>query len=377
MRDTSHAPPFGVFVSRPPSGPLQRLIRPFVNPGTLDYWAQHLSANWSWDRPLAQVVSRHVEARDTVTLTLKPNRHVVWPKPGQHINVSVEVNGRRQTRSYSPTRIDARGGTLDITVKHVPAGLVSSQLCQRTQAGDMVELGEPFGQMTWSAPIGGKWLLLAAGSGITPMISLIRQAKALNSRADIVLIYAARQRADLCFMTELQEWSRGNPQFRTQILLSRESQLLSHEMGGRLDASVIQSVITDLPTRQVLACGPAGFVDTAQALTETRAQQFLAEAFTPPVMATSADEPLQTVNIVLQQSGRTVAVSTGQALLPALEAHGLQVPHGCRMGVCNSCSCDKVEGTTRNLQSGDLDNEPHSAVRLCVSSARTDLTLDL
>lgn len=364
-------------MSRQQPGPLQRWIRPFINPGTLDYWAQHMSANWSWDRALAVVVARTVEARDTVTLTLKPNRHVVWPKPGQHLNVSVEVNGRRQTRSYSPTRIDPRRGTLDITVKHIPAGVVSTQLCQRTQAGDMVELGEPYGQMTWSAPIGGKWLLLAAGSGITPMVSLIRQARALNSHADIVLIYAARQRADLCFLTELQQWARQYPSFRLQVLLSRETALLADEMPGRLDASVVQSVVTDLDSRQVLACGPAGFVDTARQLTQARALNFTAEAFTPPALASAVDEPLQTVNVVLQQSGRTVAIPSGQALLPALEAHGLQVPHGCRMGVCNSCTCDKVAGTTRNLQSGELDTEPHSAVRLCVSSARTDLTLDL
>jgi ferredoxin len=72
-----------------------------------------------------------------------------------------------------------------------------------------------------------------------------------------------------------------------------------------------------------------------------------------------------------------VTVASGQPLLPALEAHGLRVPHGCRMGVCNTCSCSKVGGTTQDLQSGESQAEPNSAVRLCISSASTDLTLDL
>lgn len=364
-------------MSRSAPGALQRLLSPFVNPGTLDFWAQHLRSNWSWDRPLATVVARHVEARDTVTLTLRPNRLANWPKPGQHVNISAEVNGRRTTRSYSPTRIDRRAGTLDITVKHIPQGVMSSHLCHVTQPGDVLEMGEVFGHMTWPQAPAGKWLLLAAGSGITPMISLLRQAQASGSQTDVTLIYAARQRADLCFLAELREMTRRTPGFKLQIVLSREPELLNSEIGGRIDAGLIQSQVADLSERQVLACGPAGFVDTARALTADSARRFDAEAFTPPALAASTDDAVAPVRVVLQQSGRTVTVKSGEPLLPALEAHGLQLPFGCRMGVCNTCSCAKVSGTTRNLRSGELDTEPDTSVRLCIASARTDLTLDI
>ncbi len=375
MRDAGHA--CGVTVSRSAPGALQRLLTPFVNPGTLDFWAQHLRSNWSWDRPLATVEARHVEARDTVTLTLRPNRLVAWPKAGQHVNISVEVNGRRTTRSYSPTRIDRQAGTFDITVKHIPQGAMSTHLCHAVHVGGLVEVGEVFGHMTWPATPAGKWLLLAAGSGITPMISLLRQAQAAGSQADVVLIYAARQRADLCFLAELNQLAQREPGFKLQLVLSRETELLNTEVGGRINADLIQSQVGDLAERQVLACGPAGFVDTARALTAHAARRFDAEAFTPPVLAAAADDAAAPVRVVLQQSGRTVTVNSGEPLLPALEAHGLQVPFGCRMGVCNTCSCAKVSGTTRNMQSGELDAEPDSAVRLCIASARSDLTLDL
>lgn len=359
-----------------PSGPLNRLLSPFVNPGVFDFWAQQIRPDWSWDRPLATVVERRLEARDTVTLTLKLNRHCALPQPGQHINVSTEVDGRRVTRSYSPTRVDKKRRTLEITVRQVPNGMVSSHLVHDTQAGDVLELGDAFGRMTWPAGVGGKWLLLAAGSGITPLISLIRQAQQSASPADIVLIYWAKTRADLCFATELRTLAAHNPNVRFFPVLTQEAACLEDEAKGRLDSVLLNSMVMDLSLRQVYACGPSGFVDTARSLTANVALRFEAEAFTPSA-ALHADANSAPVRITLQSTGRTVTVPSGQALLPALEAQGLSVPHGCRMGICNTCSCTKVAGTTQDLQSGDPQDEPNSAVRLCISSARTDLTLDL
>ncbi len=363
-------------MSARPSGPLNRLLSPFVNPGVFDFWAQQIRPDWSWDRPLATVVERRLEARDTVTLTLKLNRHCQLPQPGQHINVSAEIDGRRVTRSYSPTRVDPKRRTLDITVRQVLNGVVSSHLVHNAQVGDVLELGDAFGCMTWPAGVGGKWLMLAAGSGITPLISLIRQAQQSASPADITLIYWAKTRADLCFATELRSLAAHNPNFRFYPVLTQEAERLDDEAAGRLDNVLLNSVVTDLSLRQVFACGPSGFVDTARSLTAGIALQFEAEAFTPaaPLRTDAASQP---VRITLQSTGRTVTVPSGQALLPALEAQGLSVPHGCRMGICNTCSCTKVSGTTQDLQSGDRLDEPNSAVRLCVSSAQTDLTLDL
>ncbi|RZI80550.1 MAG: 2Fe-2S iron-sulfur cluster binding domain-containing protein, partial [Rubrivivax sp.] len=84
-----------------------------------------------------------------------------------------------------------------------------------------------------------------------------------------------------------------------------------------------------------------------------------------------------TVRITLALTGRSLEVPAGEALLPALEAQGLNLPSGCRMGICNTCSCPKQTGVTQNLYTGDQDDAPTSALRLCVNRACTDLTLDL
>ncbi|MDO9003026.1 MAG: ferredoxin reductase [Aquabacterium sp.] len=353
---------------------LSRLIAPLVKPSVFDFWAGHLNPAWSWERPLARVVARHLEAQGTVTLDLKANRHCAAIQPGQHINVSAEVNGRRVTRSYSPTRISRSGKRLSITVKQVDGGKLSQHLCRQTQVGDALEIGPAFGDMTLP-PASAPSLFLAAGSGITPLMSLTRALDQVGLTQDLTLVYWARTRAELCFVAELRALAARQPRFKVHFVLTQEAQRLNGEHAERLNADLLATLVPDLAQRRVYACGPADFVDTARSLSLGHALSFVGEAFTPPTLAVT--DALGTVRINLALSGRTLEVPTGQALLPALEAQGLSLPSGCRMGICNTCACPKQTGVTQNLLSGDKDDTPTSALRLCVSRACTDLTLDL
>lgn len=355
-------------------GSTRRLLGAVVAPQVFDFWSSKLSPTWSWRRPLARVVERRVEARNAVTLILQPNRHCTGFLPGQHINVSAEVDGRRLTRSYSPCDIPRADGRITITVKRVEGGVLSNHLCSRMDVGDVLELGPAYGAMTLPARPEGRWLFLAAGSGITPLMSLTRALAAAGMPAELTLVYWARNRAELCYARELRELAAREPRFRLQLVLTRETARLADELDGRLDASLLQQLVPDLEQRQVYACGPAGFVDTARQLAGERAALFHAEAFTPPVIEADA---AGTVRVELRASGRTLEVPAGQSLLTALEAQGLSPAYGCRMGICNTCACGKLDGTTQDLNSGDRHAEPSSALRLCVSRACTDLTLDL
>ncbi|MDI1260901.1 ferredoxin reductase [Aquabacterium sp.] len=358
---------------------LSRLMGPLVKPSVFDFWAGHLNSAWSWERPLARVVARRIEAQGTVTLDLKANRHCGAIQPGQHINVSTEVNGRRITRSYSPTRLSRSGKRLSITIKQVDGGKLSQHLCRQTQVGDALEIGPAFGDMT--LPQGGAQqtdprLFLAAGSGITPLMSLTRALDQVGLTQDLTLVYWARTRAELCFVAELRALAVRQPHFKVHFVLTQESQRLNGELAERLNAELLATLVPDLAQRRVHACGPAGFVDTARSLSLGHARSFLGEAFTPPPPLAATDA-VGTVRINLALSGRTIEVPTGQALLPALEAQGLSLPSGCRMGICNTCACGKQTGVTQNLHTGDKEDIPTTALRLCISRACTDLTLDL
>lgn len=374
---------------------VHRLLGPMVDPATFDFWAQKLNATWSWSRTLARVVERRVEAQDAVTLVLQPNGHWTGFQPGQHLNVSAEVGGRRVTRSYSLTDIPRRDGRIAITVKRVGGGRLSTQLCDHTRVGDVLELGEAFGDMT--LPTGsqrpqGRWLFLAAGSGITPLMALTRQLAAQGMPADVSLIYWAKTRAEFCFAGELRALARQHPRLQVHFVVTHEAAQGTDEHAGFIDHALLTrlcgstgfsteggtEVSTAWADRQVLACGPGGFVDAARTLTAATARSFQAEGFTPtaPADLPSAGEAT-TVAVSLTRSGRTLNVSSGSSLLEALEAQGLNPPSGCRMGVCHTCVCQRHSGTTLDTLTGERSAEPDMAVRLCVSRACSDLSLDL
>ena len=372
----------------------RRLLDPMVDPATFDFWAQKLNATWSWSHALARVVERRTEAQDAVTLVLQPNGHWAGFQPGQHLNVSADIGGRRVTRSYSLTDIPRRDGRIAITVKRVDGGRLSTHLCDHTRVGDVLALGEAFGDMTLPAAprqAEGRWLFLAAGSGITPLMALTRQLAAQGMPVDLSLVYWAKTRAEFCFAAELRALAQQHPRLRVHFVVTHEAAPGPDEHTGFIDHALLTRLLggeggeggaanasgpAAWADRQVLACGPGGFVDAARTLTATTARSFLAEGFTPTAPAADTGEAT-TVEVSLTRSGRTLSVSSGSSLLEALEAQGLNPPSGCRMGVCHTCVCQRHSGTTLDTLTGERSAEPDMAVRLCVSRACSDLSLDL
>lgn len=349
--------------------PLQTLVQSVFSPVAFDFWASHLNPTWSWNRPLARIVARHIEAQDSVTLTLKPNRHAQPFLAGQHINITAEINGSRVTRSYSPSLVPNKSGLFTITVKKMSGGKVSNWLYEQAQVGQVLELGAPFGEMTLSE-LHQKHVFLAAGSGITPFLSLIHEWVTQGALGDVTLIYWAKTKAELCFVDEFTALTAKYSNLHIHYALTQEQDDLS----GRISQAVLKKFVPDLNQRVVYACGPAGFVEQARSLTQKQAKDFYGEAFSLPLIANDSTEQ---VSIHLSKSNRTLRVASGQPLLAALEAQGLKPESGCRMGICNTCVCTKQAGTTEHILTKDRNHEAGSSVRICISSARSDLTLDL
>ena len=346
--------------------------RHWVSEELFDFWAGQVHPLWTLRRARARLVARETASSDAVTLVLRPNRHFRGLQAGQHINLGVEVDGRRLSRSYSPTRLD--DGTLAITVKTVAGGAVSQHLAHAAQVGDVFELGQAFGEMTLpSLSADARLLLLAAGSGITPMRALLRQWDAAGAPGQVTLVYWARQHDALCFAEEFNALAVRRPNLRLHWALTRDAAAPAARVGEH-----DFSALGDLAGAHVLACGPGGFVETAHTRLQGQVAAFQAEAFTPPVLdATAMAVETGTVQVELRRSGRTLELPRGTSLLDALEAEGLRPASGCRMGICNTCVCGKVSGVTRHTLTGEHAAEPATQVRLCVNSASTDLILEL
>ena len=359
------APP----ASRP--GRLRRLIGPLVTPVVFDYWASRVHPLWRWDRPLARVVEKHPASADAVTLVLQPNRHWQGVQAGQHVLVGAEIDGALVRRSYSPSATD-RAGRVSITVRRIAGGRLSTHLAERTQVGDLLDIGPAFGAMllpSASTPC----LFLAAGSGITPLMALIRARAAQGMSAPVTLLYWARRREELCFVAELRALAAQHAGFTVRFVLTGEAATADDEADGRIDAAQL-AALGPLPTHCAYACGPSGFTAAAATLLDGQVARFMSEAFTPPARDDRTDGSVQ---VTLAGSGRHLTLPRGVNLLEALEAQGLKPAHGCRMGLCNTCACGKASGRTRDLSTGALHDEPTAALKLCVSSAVSDLVLDL
>ncbi|MEH6422255.1 ferredoxin reductase [Pseudomonas sp. CGJS7] len=359
---------------RRPQSRLRRLIAPLVAPQVFDFWASKLHPTLTWERPLARIVERSPASADAVTLLLAPNRHWAGARAGQHLMIGARIDGVLVSRSYSLSDAPRGDGRIAITVKAIEGGKLSRHLHDHAQVGDVLEIGEAFGEMVLPERNDGAWLFLAAGSGITPLMAMTRELAAQGMPAPLTLLYWARRREELCFVDELRALAAQHPNFQVRFLLTRQAPEHAHEHAGRIDAELLSQHVEDLSARRVYACGPGGFVAQAREVGAAHARAFDAEAFTPPPRVV-AEEGL--VEVVLARSGRTLALPRGQSLLTALEAHGLNLPSGCRMGLCNTCSCGKSSGSTRHLHTGAEQAEPVSSLRLCVNSATSHLVLDL
>ena len=365
-----------------PPRSVPRLVRGVVRgvagvmapPHALAFWAHRLVPGADPGR--ARVLERRRESADAVTLVLQPGRGWGDFHPGQHVSIGGELDGRRVRRSYSPTGLPRTDGRIAITVKRVAGGKLSAYLCEDAAVGTWLEIGPSFGDMALPALSDAPLLLLAAGSGITPLMSMTRALAARGMPVPLTLLYWARHREELCFVDELRALRRDLPGFDVRFILTGDAATAQDEGEGRIDAAQLALHVPDIGTRHVFACGSSGFVEAARALAETQAITFYSEAFTPPRCNDDSDIS-GSVQVTLSASQRVLTLPRGSSLLDALEAAGLSPASGCRMGICNTCACGKRAGTTRHLHSGALEHEPVTALRLCVNRAASDLVLDL
>ena len=334
---------------------------------TVNFWLQKINPLWSTHDMLGRIVKKQTIADDMVSLTIQCNQRMQFGVAGQHHPVHVEIHGRRYERTYSLSQIDAHH--VKLTLKKIEGGVVSTWLCEQAQVGDIIEFGQPYGDMLVTTQSQKQLLLLAAGSGITPMYSMLAGLEKSGQLKDydLHLMYWAQHATGLAFKAEFEAWQQKYPSFKFTALCTRD------EPAAERINDKHAALIADLAQRSVFACGPSGFVNAAERVF-AQAKLFKGEAFSLTPIETN---DIGVVNITLTKSNKIVTVAKGQPILIGLEKAQLKPTHGCRMGICNKCSCTKVSGATKNLNDRSENTEPHSSLRLCVNSAQTDLVLDL
>jgi stearoyl-CoA 9-desaturase NADPH oxidoreductase len=340
-------------------------LRPFNDVAAIDDLLTQIHPTWALGAIKARVVALVTETADTTTFALAPNRN--WPgfHAGQHVGVDVEIGGVRHQRRYSLSSVASRRRRIAITVKRQPGGVVSSWLHDRVRPGDVLRLSAPSGAFTLPDPPPAKLLLLAGGSGITPLMSMLRSLR--DAAADVTLVDVARRPEDAIFDAELRALAKIRPAFRRYAHYSADA--------GRFDPRTLAQLVPDYAERLTMLCGPAGLMASCREHWETRgiASRLHVESFGVATVATTdaAHE------IRCTRSERVFTAGAEAPLLVAAERAGLRPRYGCRMGICHSCVCVKRSGTVENLLTGQLSTEPNTRIQLCISRARTTLSLEL
>lgn len=352
--------------------PLQHWLRDALHPlsdaGAWNRLLGRVDPLWSVTGIRARVVDRVTESTDTISLWLKPNRRWRGHAPGQHFMLGVEVDGVLRRRVFSVSNAARPDRLLRITLQRQAAGGVTEWLHEHAQKGLVVDISEASGEFVLPDPVPDRLLMIAGGSGITPLMAMLQQLADADCTADIVLFQLYRHPNQRLFAGELAELSRRLPGLSVHAHCSADR--------GRLMANPLASSVADLDRRQTLLCGPEPLMDDVASAWAGRGlgDHLQTERFAAPRPTAGAQPGTQVHALESEQVFTQVADRT---LLESAEAAGLLPKFGCRAGLCRTCLCQKRSGRVRNLLTGLASSQPDEWVQLCVSVAESDLELSL
>ncbi len=357
-----------------PSTPqrLSSLAQPLNDRAAWDRLLQRIEPTWSLGEIRARIVRRVEESDDTFSLYLRANRH--WPghRAGQNLRLQVEVDGVLRQRVFSissaPTEARRNRRQLRLTIQRQPGQGVTEWLYQHARAGQVVTLSPPGGDFSLPDPVPPKLLMIAGGSGITPMMAMLNDLAGRGHSGDIYLLQLCRQPSRQLFAAELDALGRQLPGLAVDVHFSHS--------GGRLTLDSLADRVPDFDDRHTLLCGPAALMDAATAFWQTRPNRkaLQTERFAAPRPKSSGTDQLA---VSVTNSKQVFTQMTGQTLLESAEAAGLSPDYGCRAGICRTCLCRKTHGAVRNLITGLSSGQADEWIQLCVSVAESDLELDL
>ena len=362
-------------MSRTRPGALRGLAAALTSPLLPDDYLKLINPLWSARELRGRIVEVRPETRDSATLVIKPGWGFSFDyQPGQYIGIGVLVEGRWRWRSYSLTSVPRTGEkarrpavkTVTITVKAMPEGFLSSHLVGGVRPGTVVRLAAPQGNFVLPEPAPAAVLFLTAGSGITPVMSMLRTMRRHNQIGDVVHLHSVPDSDDVMFADELADLGRTNPGYRLTVRATRTE--------GRFDLRRLDDAVADWRDRHTWVCGPESMLTDAESLWTAAGlgSRLHLERFA----AARARAPGEGGVVTFERSGRQVAADAATTIMEAGEQAGVLMPFGCRMGICHTCVVSLLDGRARDLRTG-AEYEPGTRVQTCVSAPAGDCVVDI
>jgi len=334
-----------------------------TGPHGVDRYTELVAPTWTLGEHRAKVVDVRRTTPRSVTLTLAPNDSFTSAntvKAGQYVNLTVDIDGRRHTRCYSPANAEGTPN-LELTIGQHDGGLVSNHLYERARRGMIVGLAGVGGDFVLPAARPRRILFVSGGSGITPVLAMLRTLVAEGHRGDVAFVHYARTPEEACYRDELA----ALPGVRVLHGYTRSD---AGDLVGRFGAEHLAAALPEPDA--VFVCGPTPLVDAVR----THCDNVHTESFVPPAFEAPANP--SGGRITFADSGIDVT-DDGRPLLEQAESAGLTPQNGCRMGICHTCTRRKTTGTVRNLVTGAVSTAPGDDIQICVSVPVGDVDLSL
>jgi ferredoxin-NADP reductase len=347
---------------------LRSLARRITTPLLPDDYLRLANPLWSARELRGRILQVRRETHDSATLVIKPGWGFGFDyEPGQYMGIGLLVDGRWRWRSYSLTSSPVKGArTVTITVKAMPEGFLSSHLVGGVKPGTIVRLAAPQGNFVLPDPAPPAVLFITAGSGITPVMSMLRTLVRHDQITDVIHLHSAPTAADVMFGGELEQLARDHAGYRLLLRTTRSQ--------GRRDVTQLDTEVPDWRERQTWACGPEAVLNAAERTWSAAGAQ---DRLHLERFAVSRAAPAGAGGTVtFGKSGKSTTADAATSLMDAGERIGVQMPFGCRMGICQSCVVGLVEGHVRDLRTG-AEHEPGTRVQTCISAASGNCVLDV
>jgi ferredoxin-NADP reductase len=346
---------------------LEALSTPLL-PG--DY-LEMINPLWSTRELRGRVEHVRRETPQAATVLIKPGYS--WPghKPGQYVRIGIDIDGVRHWRAYSLTSAPYReDGLISITPKRVDVGVVSPHLVDRSEPGMIVSLSKIEGEFVLPDPPPKKLLFISAGSGITPIMSMLRHLDHNDELGDVVHLHSARQSDEVVFGRELRELASLRAGFHLH------EQLTGKE--GRIEPGDLDRLCPDWRERETYLSGPNDMLDVFREHFERHgdADRLHMERFQPKLGLGQAGEG-EGGTIKFLKSNCEVASDGHIPILVAGEEAGLDLPYGCREGICHTCVGKLREGRVRDLRTGKVYGQEDEVIRTCISAPEGPIEIDL
>ena len=346
---------------------VRHVVARMTTPLMPDDYLHMINPLWTARELRGKVVEVIPETDDAATLVIKPGWGWSFDyQAGQYVGIGVSVEGKWHWRSYSITSTpDAGRGEIGITVKAMPEGLLSSHLVRGLAPGTIVRLALPQGDFVLPDPPPAKVLFWTGGSGVTPVMAMLRTLDRRGTMPDVVHLHAAPSRDQVIFRDELHRLADAHDSFR---LVEN-----ADDTDGMLDVHKLTGLVPDWRDREVWVCGPTPMLDAAENHWDKAGlgHRLHIERFSVSLSSSAAGG-----HVVFATSGKEADADGATTLLEAGEAQGITMPFGCRMGICHTCVVPLAKGKVKDLRNG-AEYEQNQGIQTCVTAAAGDCTIEI